>query len=96
MTIEEKAKYLADQCKPCTNDFYSGIYQGALIALKAEQSDKFKFVEWMKTEANKNNLKNYGGDDKWAYWEPYNPHGKKLTTQELYEVFNQLKHIENK
>jgi len=36
MKNEGKAKMIADQCRPCTNDFYSGFYQGALIALNAE------------------------------------------------------------
>ena len=27
---------IADQCEPCTPDFYKGIYQGVLIALNAE------------------------------------------------------------
>ena len=39
MTNEQKAKYLADQCKPCTDSFYSGFYQGALIALNATEKD---------------------------------------------------------
>jgi len=44
MTNEKKAKFIADQCKPCTNDFYSGIYQGVLLALNAEE--KVKDVVW--------------------------------------------------
>ena len=40
MKAEEKAKMIADQCKPCTDDFYSGIYQGVLIALKAESQSQ--------------------------------------------------------
>jgi len=36
MKNEEKAKLIADQCKPCSSDFYSGIYQGVLLALNAE------------------------------------------------------------
>lgn len=41
MTNEEKAKFLADQCKPCTNDFYSGFFQGVLVALNTvEQTSK--------------------------------------------------------
>ncbi len=39
MTNEEKAKMLADQAKPCTDDFYSGFYQGVLIALNASDKD---------------------------------------------------------
>jgi hypothetical protein len=38
MTNEKKAKMIADQCKPCTKDFYSGIYQGVLLALNAEDN----------------------------------------------------------
>ena len=38
MTNEEKAEMIAGQCKPCTNDFYNGVYQGVLIALNAESS----------------------------------------------------------
>ena len=37
MTNEEKAKMIADQCKPCSAEFYSGIKQGVLIALNAEE-----------------------------------------------------------
>jgi hypothetical protein len=36
MTNEEKAKFLADQCKPCNDDFYSGFFQGVLVALNSE------------------------------------------------------------
>ena len=42
MTNEEKAKMIADQCKPCTDDFYSGIKQGVLLALNAEDSIEAK------------------------------------------------------
>ena len=38
MTNEQKAKFIADQCKPCTADFYSGIEQGVLLALNSEES----------------------------------------------------------
>lgn len=38
MTNQEKAKFIADQCKPCSADFYSGIMQGVLLALDAEAS----------------------------------------------------------
>lgn len=37
MTKEEKAVMIANQCKPCTDDFYSGIKQGVLLALVAEE-----------------------------------------------------------
>ena len=37
MTNEEKATMIADQCKPCTSDFYSGIKQGVLVALNAHR-----------------------------------------------------------
>ncbi len=40
MTNEQKAKFIAHQCKPCSDDFYSGIYQGVLLALNAESIDK--------------------------------------------------------
>lgn len=36
MTNQEKAKFLADQCRPCTEDFYSGFLQGAQTVLDAE------------------------------------------------------------
>lgn len=32
MNANDKAKFLADQCKPCSKDFYDGVYQGAKIA----------------------------------------------------------------
>lgn len=37
MTNEEKATMIAEQCKPCSIDFYSGIKQGVLLTLNAEQ-----------------------------------------------------------
>lgn len=37
MTNEEMATMIADQCKPCTSDFYSGIKQGVLVALNAHR-----------------------------------------------------------
>ncbi len=36
MSNEEKAKLIADQCKPCSKDFYLGIKQGVLLTLDAE------------------------------------------------------------
>lgn len=39
-TNEEKAKLIANQCKPCSKDFYDGIYQGVLLTLNAESPDK--------------------------------------------------------
>jgi hypothetical protein len=46
MNFEEKAKMIADQCKPCTDDFYNGIYQGVLLALKAESRNLEKAKKW--------------------------------------------------
>lgn len=45
MKKEEKAKMIAEQCKPCSDDFYSGIYQGVLIALNAEDINGDSFVK---------------------------------------------------
>ncbi len=39
MKNEEKAKFIADQCKPCSHDFYHGMYQGVLLTLRAEESE---------------------------------------------------------
>lgn len=39
MGNEEKAKMIADQCRPCSEDFYSGIKQGVILALKASEKD---------------------------------------------------------
>ena len=36
MTIQEKARMIADQFKPCTKEYHSGIIQGVEIALTAE------------------------------------------------------------
>lgn len=36
LSNEAKAKMIADQCRPCSKDFYSGIMQGVLIALNTE------------------------------------------------------------
>ena len=38
MNNEQKAKFMADQLRPCTSEFYSGFYQGVLIALNASSS----------------------------------------------------------
>jgi hypothetical protein len=40
MTNEEKAKMIAEQCKPCSRDFYTGIYQGVKLTLNAEQKHR--------------------------------------------------------
>jgi len=40
MSNEQKAKNIADSHKPCTSEFYSGIYMGALIALNKEKYSK--------------------------------------------------------
>lgn len=45
MTPEEKAKFIAEQCKPCTLDFYQGMYSGVLIAYKAALRDKLDFID---------------------------------------------------
>jgi hypothetical protein len=48
MTNEEKAKMIAEQCRPCSPDFYSGIKQGVLLALNAEsksKGSKFTFIK---------------------------------------------------
>lgn len=42
MKNEKKAKMIADQCRPCSEDFYSGIYQGVLLA--TEQKNKIKDI----------------------------------------------------
>jgi len=46
MTNEEKAKMIAEQCKPCSADFYSGIEQGVLLALNAEKIAIEKAEKW--------------------------------------------------
>lgn len=38
MTNKQKATIIANQCMPCTNDFYNGIYQGVLLTLVCEKS----------------------------------------------------------
>lgn len=37
MTNEEKAKMIADQCRPCSNDFYDGIKEGVLLTLNSDE-----------------------------------------------------------
>ena len=39
-TIEDKAKMISEQCKPCSEDFYNGMYQGVVIALTVEPNIK--------------------------------------------------------
>ena len=46
MSNEEKAKMIADQCKPCSEDFYKGIEQGVLLALNAEKEALSKSEKW--------------------------------------------------
>jgi hypothetical protein len=46
MTNEEKATMIAEQCKPCSDDFYSGMKQGVLLALNAEASNLEKAKQW--------------------------------------------------
>jgi hypothetical protein len=48
MKNEEKAKFIAEQCKPCSKDFYSGIYQGVLLALNAEEQQLNKSLAFCK------------------------------------------------
>lgn len=40
MTKEEKATMIAKQCLPCSEDFYSGMYQGVLITLTIQEEEK--------------------------------------------------------
>ena len=54
MNNVEKATMLAKQVKPCTDDFYSGFYQGALIALNATSNEKNLNEEVRKDSENKN------------------------------------------
>lgn len=51
MTNEEKAIMIADQCKPCTDDFYSGIKQGVLLTLHAEQENLNKAKKYDEIDA---------------------------------------------
>lgn len=51
MTNEEKAKMIAEQCKPCSADFYSGIEQGVLLALNAEKTTFEKAKKWDELDA---------------------------------------------
>lgn len=46
MTIEEKATMIANQCRPCTDDFFLGIKQGVTIALNAEAANLEKAKNW--------------------------------------------------
>lgn len=50
MTNEEKAKFIADQCLPCSEDFYSGIKQGVLLTLNSEQNNLNKAQKWDELE----------------------------------------------
>ena len=49
MTNEEKAKMIAEQCKPCSKDFYSGIYPGVKITLDAEEGNSIS-SKWVNIE----------------------------------------------
>lgn len=44
ITNEEKAKLLADQCKPCSTEFYKAFYQGVLIGLNAVEGNETKKI----------------------------------------------------
>jgi hypothetical protein len=50
MTNEEKAIMIAEQCKPCSGDFYSGIKQGVLLALNAEKTSMEKAKKYDELE----------------------------------------------
>lgn len=45
MTNHEKAEFIAKQCKPCSKDFYDGIYQGVLIALNSQDLESCRIVK---------------------------------------------------
>jgi|LakMenE18May11ns_1017448.scaffolds.fasta_scaffold9679146_2 hypothetical protein len=59
MTNIEKAIIIANQCKPCSDDFYSGIYQGVLLALDIESKDKDVIWPIRMKESLKNNFKKH-------------------------------------
>lgn len=46
MSNEEKARMIAEQCKPCSEDFYKGIEQGVVLALNAENGALKKAAKW--------------------------------------------------
>jgi len=50
MSNEQKAKNIADSHKPCTSEFYSGIYMGALIALNKEKYSKKDLTDLEKSQ----------------------------------------------
>jgi hypothetical protein len=41
MTNEEKATFVAESKKPCTDDFFNGVFEGVLIVLQAQDSYMF-------------------------------------------------------
>ena len=55
MKNDEKAKLIADQCKPCSDDFYSGMYQGVKIALDAEKAKEISQLSVMDRMVKDNN-----------------------------------------
>ena len=46
LTYEEMATKVADQCKPCSVEFYSGIKQGVILALNASKDELEKARKW--------------------------------------------------
>lgn len=88
MTNEEKAKMIADQCKPCSEDFYSGIEQGVLLALNAESETKkypshpIEFARWILKHAETHTDK-----DGMFGWK--RPNGEEQDTIQLYKEFEE-------
>lgn len=60
MENQEKAKMIADQCKPCSDDFYSGIQQGVLIALDASDEEKKELIEALNKINQFSDIGSYG------------------------------------
>lgn len=46
LSNEEKAIMIADQCRPCSDDFYTGIKEGIFLALNAENENLKKAEKW--------------------------------------------------
>lgn len=42
---EQKAKLIADDCRPCSDEFYEGMYSGILITLEAQDLKVKEFKE---------------------------------------------------
>lgn len=91
MTNEDKAKLIADQCKPCSDDFYSGIKQGVLLALNAEKQKLEEIEIALKKVISEHNWAKSADPEGGSMWEAYDIgvcHGQTKLSEEILNLLN--------